>query len=292
MTTSLTPPPDRDLPPVRRRDIRVAVLEATAPTRSRRRGRGRGRERWVFPLAAAAVAAVAALVLGLGLARTGSAPVVANPTAAVPSPRQAPSPTTTPTPEPTRAAAPRGIVTDRAPLTTAQTRTVVDQCRGDLDRTAGLDTLHFARRTAVDGDVVLFTDSKGMSLLCTKSGSSAYDGDGSKTGPLPAPTGQRPLVRIMNPGLALGGDEDGNIYGSTGTAYRVAPSVVSLQMRISIDGHTSPWFEAAIHDGYAYAAASIKFTTSEPLGRRPDYTIQDRAYNSAGDQLKIDRTPR
>ena len=285
MTTPLTPPPERDLPPARRQQIRGAVLQAASPTRSpRRRG-------WVLPLAAAA-AAVAALVLGLGLPRTGSAPVVSNPTAAAPSLRQTPSLTTSSSPEPTQAAAPRGVATDRGPLTTAQTRDVVDRCRSDLDRTAGVDVLHFARRTAVDGDVVLFTDSNGLSLLCTKSGSSTYDGDGSKTRSLPAPTGRRPLVRILNPGLALGGDEDGNIYGSTGTAYRVASSVVSLQMRISIDGHTSPWFEAAIHDGYAYAAASIKFTTSKSLGRQPDYTIQDRAYNSAGDQLKIDRTPR
>ena len=62
-------------------------------------------------------------------------------------------------------------------------------------------------------------------------------------------------------------------------------------MRTSIDGHTSPWFEAAIHDGYAYATASTKFKTSQSLGRQPDYTIQDRAY-SVGDQLKIDPTPR
>jgi len=286
MTTPLMPPPERDLPPARRQQIRSAVLRTASPTRSpRRRG-------WVLPLAAAAAAAVAALVLGLSLPRMGSAPVVSNPTAAVPSLRRAPSPTKTSSPEPTRAAVPRGVATDRGPLTTAQTRKVVDRCRGDLDRIAGVDVLHFARRTAVDGDVVLFTDSHGLSLLCKKSGSSTYDGDGSKTGSLPAPSGQRPLVRILDPGLALGGDEDGNIYGSTGTAYRVAPSVVSLQMRISIEGHTSPWFEASIHGGYAYAAASIKFTTSRSLGRRPDYTVQDRAYNSAGDQLKIERTPR
>lgn len=288
MTNPFTPPPDRDLPPVRRQQIRVAVLQSASSTRSSQR------RRWVFPLAAAmAAAAVTALVLGLGLPRTGSAPVVANPTAAVPSPSRTPSPVTSPSPGPTPpATAPRAVVTDRGPLTTAQTRKVIDRCRDDLSRAAGVETLHFARRTAIDGDVVMFTDTNGMSLLCTKSGSSAYDGEGSKTASLEAPTGQRPLVRIMNPGLALGGDEDGNIYGSTGAAYRVAPSVASLQMRISIDGHTSPWFEAAIHDGYAYAAASIKFKKSGPLDQRPDYTIQDRAYNSAGEQLEIDRTPR
>ena len=68
--------------------------------------------------------------------------------------------------------------------------------------------------------------------------------------------------------------------------------MASLQLRLTVEGHTGAWFEASRDGGYAWASASVDYrtTTHGPMPR--DFTIEDRAFDAEGHALAIDRTPR
>lgn len=254
MSNRLDLPPVRDLPGPARRAIRAELVRATrAPARRPRR--------WLVAAPVAAVAALVVVVLGV----TQPEPTTGHPRRPHDRPQSAGRP---------------GTVEGGQPLPVRP--------RPDDDGRRGPP----ARRTSTDGDVGLFTGRDGLSYACSSGGSSLYDGGGSKTTPLPEPSRRRPVVRIMAPGFGGSRSADGSASGETDAIYRVGPEVESLQLRMTVEGHVGPWFEASITDGYAWAGASLDYRTKThgPLPR--DYTVDDRAFDVAGHSLAIDRTPR
>jgi len=72
----------------------------------------------------------------------------------------------------------------------------------------------------------------------------------------------------------------------------VGPEVVTLQVRLTVDGHRSPWFEASRSDGWAWAGAGLELTGPHRLALDAEFRVEDRASDAAGHELAIDRTPR
>lgn len=286
MSTRLDLPPERDLPEPRRRAIRAELVRTSrVPTRRRRP--------WLLVLPAAALATVLAVVLGLTGPGQPAPPVIGVPSAS-PSTTATPS---DPTPRPTRSPAPAPAIpaarsTDRGPLGATARMKAISRCLADLDRRTGVAEVHLARRTSTAGDVVLFTGRDGQSYACSSGGASVYAGSGSKTTPLPAPSRRRPVVRILAPGAGGSRSQDGSASSETEAYYRVGPEVASLQLRLTVQGHTGPWFEASTDGGYAWAAARVEYTTATHGALPHDFTVDDRAFDAAGRPLAIDRTSR
>ena len=65
-----------------------------------------------------------------------------------------------------------------------------------------------------------------------------------------------------------------------------------MQLRVTVEGHTGPWFEASLADGYAWASASVDYRTKTHGALPRDFTVEDRAFDAEGHELAIDRTPR
>ena len=284
MTDPLTPPPARDLPPARYRQIRAAVLQSTQPSRPRRR--------WALLVAVLAGAvALAALVVGVTWPRVSTAPLVARPTTATPSPGTStplPARSARPTPvPPAPSGPPEGRATDQGPLSTSAVRRLIASCAADLGRRAAAERVHFARRTSIGGGVVLFTATDGQSYLCSGDRSALYDGSESKTRPLPTTSDREPVIEILAGGAGIG-RTNSRIHSEGGTAYLVSPQVASVQMRLTFRGRTGPWYDAAIEDGYAYASAELEFTDTRPLPRPiPDTVVETRAYDQDGRRLPV-----
>lgn len=286
MSSRLDLPPERDLPAVRRREIRTELLRATHPPHPRHR-RPRA---WLLVVPVAVLAAL----LGLGLTHpwTRTTPVVGLPS---PSPAGTTGPTpgrTAPAPVPTPGSSiPAATPIDRGALTPAARTTVTGRCQADLGPRTRVAQVHFARRTSTDGDVVLFTGRDGLSYLCSDAESSLYDGPGSKTKALKAPDAKHPVVRILEPSLGSSAGHGRHIH-RTQAGYRVGPDVVSLQLRLTVDGHRSPWFEASRSDGWAWAGATLEYADAHRLILDADFTVEDRAFDADGHPLAIDRTAR
>lgn len=285
MSTRLDLPPERDLPASRRRAIRVELVAATRAPHRRRRP-------WLVVAPLAALVTVLAVVLGLTRPWDPAPPVVGVPSAS-------PSPSESidwsvghgrqPLPNP---ALPSAAKIERGPLDAGSRARAIARCQADLDRRTRVAAVHLARRTSTDGDVVLFTGRDGMSYACSKHGASVYAGNGSKTGPVPAPSRRRPVVRISSPGLGGSRAPDGSASGRSDAPYRVGPEVASLQMRVTVEGRTGPWFEASLEKGYAWASASVTYEATRRGAPPRDFTVEDRAFDDQGHELAIDRTPR
>ena len=125
---------------------------------------------------------------------------------------------------------------------------------------------------------MLFNGRDGLSYACSSGGASVCAGSGSKTTPWPAPSRRRPVGERVRQQR----DE---------ACYRI-PEVASLQLRLTVTGHTSPWFEASAADGYAGAAARVEHRTKTRGALPHDFTIDDRAFDADGHPLAIDRTSR
>ena len=279
MSMRLDLPPDRDLPADRRRELRAGLVRA-----AHQPPRRRTTQLVVVPLV------VLAVLLGLGLTHPWdrTPPVVGTPS---PSPVRTSTLPDRTTPASAPPVIPAATPTDRGALNRSGTTATIDRCLTDLPPRTGVTKVHFARRTSTDGDVVLFTGRNGSSYMCSRSGSSVYDGAGSKTDHLKAPDARHPVIRIFEPGL--GGSASSTRHrNDTQTAYRIGPDVASLQMRVTVDGHRSPWFEASRSDEYAWAGAQVEFADTHRLDLDPDFRIEDRAFDTAGHELAIDRTPR
>ena len=288
MSTRLQPPPPRDMPAHRRREIRTALVRASH--------RRRHPHRWLVALPVAVLALL--LGLGLGLARPWE---VGPPVVGVPSPAPTgtaastvPTPDagrSTPAPSP-RPAVPAARPTDLGPLSKAARSKAVSRCLDGLGRTTTVATLHFARRTALSGDAVVFEGRDGVAYACSDDGSGLISGPVSKMGDLPAPDAKHPVVLVDGEGLSSASGQ-GRVDATTSGAYRVTDAVASLQSRLVVDGHAGAWFEASRSDGWAWTGASLNYAGTIPR-RLPgvDFRVDVRAFDAAGDRLDVDRTPR
>ena len=149
----LMPPPQRNLSEADRREIHAALVRtshAAAP-------RPRRRTLVLVPaLALTSAAAVVCLNLpGAGLPITG-VPVPAGPV-----------PTATPDQTAGSSMIPAAQPIDRGPLISSVVKKIVTECLRGLPGAPTVDQVHFARRTSINGGVVLLTDSTGMSHICT-----------------------------------------------------------------------------------------------------------------------------
>ena len=284
MSTRLDLPPERDLPESRRRAIRAELVAATRTPDRRRRP-------WLVLAPVAVLATVLAVVLGLTRPFDVAPPVVGVPSAS-------------PTPQPTESidweplqgrkplpnlAIPPADPIDLGPLPAGARATAIAECQGALGRRNGVTEVHFARRTSTDGDVVLFTDRRGVSYACSKGGGGQYADNRSAA--LPRPTRRHPVFRMFDSGSGGSRSDDGATQGDAHGWYRVGPEVASLQLRLTVEGHTGPWFEASRDGGYAWAAASVDYrTTARGALPREEFTIEDRAFDAEGNELAIDRT--
>ena len=284
----LLPPPQRNLPQDVRRDIRSALVRTTRTTTRTPR-----KARVVVPaLALTGIVGVATVGLNLpghpGLPGTG-----------VPAPA---GPVATATPDQTYATStiPAAESVDRGPLSSAATDAIVKNCLHGSPGGGTAARVHIARQTSTAGPVVVLTDTVGILHLC-RDGSDITGPPLDAGGPLgdiqrPSPTQDQPVVQLT--GYAGSGSgpaqgESGTIKNSNMSYYRVGPDVASLQVRLTVDGHTGPWTQAIIADGYAWACASDNYPISED-DPAPDPTtihVDDRAYDAAGNMLDIDRVP-
>ena len=67
--------------------------------------------------------------------------------------------------------------------------------------------------------------------------------------------------------------------------------MASLQVRLTVDGHSGPWFEASIADGYAWAAASLEYSGAKQKDIS-NYHLEDRAFDATGHELDINHARR
>lgn len=284
MSTRLELPPPRELPTERRREIRAALVRASYQRRHPRR--------WLV----AVPVTVLALLLGLGLGLTRpwevGTPVVGVP-AGTPSLPVEPTPDrTTPSPTPAAPVVPVARETDGGPLSAKAHAKVVDRCLAELDRSTTVTHVYLARRTAISGDVVMFTAADGESYSCSsKDGSGLFDGPGSKTLPLPTPDDEHPALLVDGEGLWTASGK-GRVDAHTSAAYRVSDEVASLQTRLSIDGHTGSWFEASRAGGWAWTGATLEYEGTLKHSLQQKYRIDVRAFDADGKRLAVDRTPR
>ena len=284
MSTDLQPPPAREMPVGRRREIRAALVRASHRRRHPRR--------WLV----AAPVAVLALLLGLALAQpwTLGAPDVGVPAVSptLPAGPSTDAATPSPTPTPTAPVVPAARLTDRGPLSKSDRSRAVSRCLDGLGRATTVATLHFARRTSLSGDAVVFEGRDGISYACSDDGSGLVAGPMSKMGDLPTPDAKHPVVLIDGEGLSSSSGQ-GRVDARTSGAYRVTDEVASLQSRLVVDGHAGAWFEASRADGWAWTGATVDYAGTMPR-RLPgvDFRVDVRAFDADGKRLAVDRTPR
>ncbi|MGI3784385.1 MAG: hypothetical protein ACRYG2_26800 [Janthinobacterium lividum] len=287
----LMPPPQRKLPEDVRRDIRGTLVRTSqARTSTRRPGRV------VIPALALTGALGAAAVVGLNLpGHLGQRGV------GVPAPA-GPVPTATPGQTPATSAIPAAQTIDSGPLSNSTADKIVKDCLHGSPGGGNTARVHIARQTSVAGPVVVLTDTVGILHLCR--------GDLDIVGPpldaggplgdiqRPSPTQDQPVVQLT--GYAGSGSHPAQGHSDTAkntdtSYYRVSPDVASLQVRLTVDGHTGPWTQAIIGDGYAWVCASADYPVSKD-DPAPDITeeshVEDRAFDAAGHELDINRVHR
>ncbi|GAB2569232.1 hypothetical protein [Microlunatus antarcticus] len=273
MSIRLDLPPERDLPAGRRLVIRSQLLQTTLPPRRRLR---------VRILAVVVPLAVLVLVLGFGLTRPWSSGVAVP--ASPPSTADGPTRGTGPA-----LAIPSATPIDRGTLDASTRQQVAARCAESAGDLAVAEVL-FARRTSIDGNVMIWTGRGGRTTLCTDSALAQISSTSSERHPLPRASTGRPVVRLFPPD-PLASTGAGRDYTSAGTAYSVAPEVASLQMRLVVRGRPGAWFEASRSGDLAWSSARVD--TAVPGSRiDSDLRVEDRAFDADGHELTIDRTPR
>ncbi|MGI3779721.1 MAG: hypothetical protein ACRYG2_03000 [Janthinobacterium lividum] len=288
----LMPPPQRDLPDADRREIHANLVRTMRGTTHPRRKR-----LVVVPALALAGVVVAATAVGLNLPG-GSGPTVTG----VPAPA-GPISTSTARPDQTAGspAVPAAQIIDSGPLNSSVEKKVVENCLHGSPGGGTAAQVHLARQTSIAGPVVLLTDSVGILHLC-RDGMDIVGPSLDAGGPLgetqrPSPTRRLPVVQLTGFAGFGGGSEhgvSGTIKNTATSYYRVGPEVASLQVRLTVDGHTGPWTETIIADGFAWAYASADYSSTED-DHAPDITtkthVDDRAFDAAGHELDINRIP-
>ena len=281
----LMPPPQRQLSEDVRREIHSALVRTTrATTTTRRRGRA------VVPALALIGVLGAAAVVGLNLPGDLGLPGVG-----VPAPG---GPVPTATPDHTRSSAiPAAESIDRGPLSSLTTDEIVNNCLHGSPGGGTAARVHIARQTSIAGPVVVLTDSVKILHLC-RDGMDITGPPLDADGPLgdiqrPSPTQNQPVVQLTGyTGSGPGRGKSGTITNTDTSYYRVGPEVASLQVRLTVDGHTGPWTETIIADGYAWAAASANYPASAD-DHAPDFSTEshvvDRAFDAAGHEHDINR---
>jgi len=286
---TLLPPPQRDLPTHVRREVRGALVRTSQSTSSTQSSRSRGR----VLVPALALTGLVGATAAVGLSLPGH---LGLPGVGVPAPA-GPVPTATPDRTAQTSPIPAAESIDRGPLSGAATDTIVKNCLHGSPGGGTADRVHIARQSSIGGPVVVLTDSVGILHLC-RDGMDITGPPLDAGGPMgniqrPAPTKRQPVVQLTGFAGSGGGPaegESGTIKNTDTSYYRVGPEVASLQVRLTIDGHTGPWTQAIIADGYAWACASENYPVSKD-DPAPDITkeghVDDRAYNAAGQELDI-----
>jgi len=255
------------------------------PAQARAAARRRRHQRTV----AAGVVAVVAAAAAVALPVVRSAPITAEPAAPVLTATAAPSPSATQTP---RSTSPGRTV---RLLSSVQTAAVVERCRASVGATFAVQRVDLAVDSAVAGPAVLFTDVNGNSYACDDHGSRRYAGPGSTAPPLVKPSRAAPAIRITGGGVTSSVGSTGTLNATTTTAYRLDRSVDRVQVRIKAGNEQGPWFDAAVHQGYAYGGATMSIsndiTTDTSHSETATFTVEDRALDRKGRQLTISHLP-
>lgn len=286
----LQPPPQRSLPTDVRREVRDALVRNSRPTTSTHCSRGRGR----VLVPALALTGLVGATAAVGLSLPGH---LGLPGVGVPAPA---GPVATATPGRTAQASPIPAAEsiDRGSLSSAATDAIVKNCLHGSPGNGTTDRVHIARQTSIGGGIVVLTDSVGILHLC-RDGMDITGPPLDAGGPLgdterPSPTQSQPVVQLTgyagSGGPALG-KSGGTIKNTDTSYYRVGADVASLQVRLTVNGHTGPWTQAIIADGYALAAASADYPVAKD-DPAPDLTkthVDDRAFDAAGHELDINR---
>ncbi len=291
---TLQPPPQRHLPDDVRRDVRGALVRTSRATTSTQGSRGRGR----VLVPALALTGLVGATAAVGLSLPGH---LGLPGVGVPAPA-GPVPTATPDRTGQTSPIPAAESLDRGPLSSATTDTIIKNCLHGSPGNGTAARVHIARQSSIGGPVVVLTDSVDILHLC-RDGMDITGPPLDAGGPMgdiqrPAPTKRQPVVQLTGFGGSGGGPaegESGTIENTGSSYYRVGPEVASLQVRLTVDGHTGPWTQAIIADGYAWACASDDYPVSKD-DPAPDFSagrhVDDRAFDAAGHELEIDHVSR
>lgn len=147
----------------------------------------------------------------------------------------------------------------------------------------------FARRTLLDGDVVIFTDRSGWLQLCTGTQYLSLDGPGTPVRRLPIASSRRPVIRLATGATIEGFDHLGGSYEQTFTVHRIASTAHHVQLRIASEGQFGPWFTAAVQGEYAFADAVVH--RPNPYDElSSSQLVEDRAFDQRGRAVTIDRS--